>query len=133
MCYQWVLKLKPWGPVVRSALGGGEPLCGDVDFCWLPEVQTVCHQVVKRPTRQRRQSKTAWREDRNGCWVISKSVCTLRRPDAGPSRDIMGSLCEKVQVDTAKVRGSRAREVAKAAGLWVQERCLPALPYTLSF
>lgn len=45
MWYQWVLK--PWGPVVKSALGGGKLLCRDVDFCWLPEVQTGCHQVVK--------------------------------------------------------------------------------------
>lgn len=28
----------------------------------------------------------------------------LRRLDVRPSRDLMGSLCEKVQVDTAKVR-----------------------------
>lgn len=31
----------------QISLGGGELLYGDVDLCWLPEVQTGCHQVVK--------------------------------------------------------------------------------------
>lgn len=57
----------------------------------------------------------------------------LRRLDGRLSRDLMGSLCNKVQVDTAKVRGTWGGEVAQAAGLWMQEGCLPALPYTLSF
>lgn len=44
--------------MVKSALGGGELLCRDVDFCWLPEVQTGCHQAVKPRTKGWESIKT---------------------------------------------------------------------------
>lgn len=53
----------------------------------------------------------------------------LRRLDERLNRDLMGSLCNQVQVDTAKVRETWGWEVAQAAGLWVHRKdvCQPYL------
>lgn len=139
------------GPVVRSALGGGELLCGDVDLCWLPEVQTGCHQVVKPRAKgiKTGEEKLAQQQEAHKTEKVEKNHTeggqeqgaegaqsqkqpegmALRRLDERLNRDLMGSLCNQVQVDTAKVRETWGWEVAQAAGLWVHRKdvCQPYL------